>query len=71
MKNKLIEMRIDFLKKMDDYIFDMKNDNLWDDWNDGITEILLENPFKIIAENDNYWKETCKLFGELVKERED
>lgn len=65
------DMRINFLRQMQDYIFDTENDNLWDEWNDRImVDPIYKHLFKIIANNDVYWKNwknACKVFNELTK----
>lgn len=63
----LTDMRVNFLRQMQDYIFNTENDNLWDEWNDRIMDPIYEDLFKIIANNDIYWKNACKVFNELTK----
>ena len=67
----LTDMRIDFLRQMQDYIFNMEDDDLWDDWNDKIMEPIYENLFKIIANNDDYWKNACKVFNGVQQKRKE
>ena len=63
----LTDMRVNFLRQMQDYIFNTENDNLWNEWNDRIMDPIYEDLFKIIANNDTYWKNACKIFNELTK----
>ena len=62
----LTDMRIDSLRQMQDYICNMGNDDLWYNWNDKIMEPIYEDLFKIIANNDDYWKNACKVFNENI-----
>lgn len=68
MDKKLVELRIDFLKQMDKYIFEHGDTKVWRDWLfNGFKDFI----FTAIAENTNRWNSICTLFGELTEEEED
>lgn len=67
MDKDLVEMRIDFLKQMDNYIIKHGDTAVWRE--------RLFNSFKAfiftaIAENTDRWNSICTLFGELTEEEE-
>lgn len=68
MDKDLIEMRIDFLKQMDNYIIEHGDTAVWREW---LFSRLKDFIFKAVAENTNHWNAICTLFGELTEEEED
>lgn len=62
MNKKIVEMRIKFLKQMDDYVNEL-SDNIWEEWEEEKTKLL----YKFISENTGLWNNLCKKFGELTE----
>lgn len=67
MDKKLVELRIDFLKQMDRYIFEHHEDTeeVWKKW---LFSSCKNEIFKAIAENTGRWNSICAVFGKLTEE---
>ncbi len=65
MDKNMIELRIDFLKLMDEYISKHGDTEIWKEW---LLNSCKKEIFKAIAENTGRWNCICKLFGELTEE---
>lgn len=68
MDKKIIEIRVKLLKGMHQYIIEIGDEDIYMDW---VTLAVPDEPceadFQFIAEEDENWIETCKLFSKLVK----
>ena len=68
MNKNIVELRIDFLKQMDAYIFKHGDTEVWKEW---LFSSCKNEIFKAIAENTGRWNSICILFDELTDEEED
>lgn len=66
MNKKMVEMRINFLKQMDDYVIEL-SDDIWDEWEEEKTKLL----YQLISENTGLWNNLCRKFGELTEKVEE
>lgn len=60
------KIRIKLLKEMNDYILDVIGDeDAYDYWiTVGVPDAPSEEDYKFIAENDNEWLDTVKVFAQ-------
>ena len=69
--NKLIQERITLLKQMDNYIREIGDEEIWMDWIAvGVPDEATEEDYEFMAEDEKIWRETCEIFGELIKRDE-
>lgn len=68
-REELVAIRIELLKKMNDYIINVIGDEeIWMKWIAvGVPDEATEDDYKFMASDDDIWRDTCKVFGELVK----
>lgn len=68
--NTLIQERIKLLKGMDSYICNTIGDeDIWETWIAvGVPDGATEEDYRFMAEDEDTWRETCILFGEIIKE---
>jgi hypothetical protein len=68
--NTLIQNRIKLLKEMDSYICNTIDDeDIWETWIAvGVPDGATEDDYRFMAEDEDIWRETCILFGEIIKE---
>jgi hypothetical protein len=64
----IIEAKVQCLKSMDKYIRDeVQDEENFELWiAEGVPDEASENDYKYIAENDEEYKDTCKLFYEIL-----
>ena len=63
-----LEIRIELLKGMDEYIADVeltREDR--DKWEEYIPPYANDSEYEWVADNLAIWTDVCKLFGELVE----
>lgn len=66
-REELIKTRIALLKQMNKYIIDLGDEEIWLHWiSVGVPDEPSENDYEFIAENEDEWIDTCKVFGQLV-----
>lgn len=66
--NSLQRTRKHLLKEMDAYIWKLDDEDLRLQWNEkGVPDKPTEEDYNSIAWNDATWRETCELFGNLIK----
>ena len=70
--NDLIQLRKKLLKKMNTYIVEMGDEEIWATWITlGVPDAPSEDDYDFIAENDDEWNDVCGLFGKLALEEAD
>lgn len=56
------------LKEMDVYIKKLGDEDIWLQWiEEGVPDEATEEDYNFIAGNDATWRETCELFGNLIR----
>ena len=66
--NELIQERIILLKQMDKYIREIGDEEIWMDWIAvGVPDEATEEDYEFMADDEVIWRETCEIFGELIK----
>jgi hypothetical protein len=67
-REEMIAERKKFLKQMNDYIINLGDEEVWYTWIGlGVPDGATEDDYDFMAENDATWRETCELFGNLIK----
>lgn len=63
-----VKARKELLKQMNQYIINIGDEAIWMDWITlGVPDEATEDDYDFIAENDNAWCYTCKVFYNLIK----
>ena len=66
-REKLVEIRIQLAKEMNQYILNLGDEEIWLHWIElGVPDAPSEEDYEFIAENDDEWVDLCELFGELT-----
>lgn len=61
-------LKQNILGGMDSYIRELGDEDIWEVWIAyGVPDWATENDLQFIAENDELWRDTCGLFGQLIK----
>ncbi len=64
----MVTIRKKLLKDMHQYIIEMGDEDIYMDWTTlAVPDEPCEADFQFIAEEDENWIDTCRLFGTLVK----
>ena len=68
--NTLIQERIKLLKGMNSYVCNTIGDeDIWETWIAvGVPDGATEEDYRFMAKDEDTWRETCVLFGEIIKE---
>ena len=67
----LIKNRISLLKQMNEYIINLGDEEIWMYWICvGVPDEPSEDDYDFIAENEEEWLDVCKIFGQLVKNKD-
>ena len=66
------EQRIELLKRMNQYIIDLGDEEVYDTWfSCGVPDEPTEDDYEFIADNIEEWVYVCQLFGRLIGEYEE
>ena len=61
-------LKMNLLGGMDSYIRELGDEDIWEAWIAyGVPDGATEDDLQSIAEDDESWRETCSLFGQLIK----
>ena len=61
-------LKMNLLGGMDSYIRELGDEDIWEVWIAyGVPDETTEDDLQSIAEDDESWRETCSLFGQLIK----
>ena len=61
-------LKMNLLGGMDSYIRELGDEDIWEVWIAyGIPDGATEDDLQFIAEDDELWRDTCGLFGQLIK----
>ena len=67
-REEMIAERKKFLKQMNDYIINLGDEEVWLQWiEEGVPDEATEEDYDFMAKHDAAWRETCELFGNLIK----
>lgn len=67
----MVEMRINFLKQMHEYVrFHINDENAYMTWILIVPDEPQEDDFEFIANDEDLWTSACSTFGKLVKRYE-
>lgn len=67
-KENIINLRINFLKQMDTFINTNCDDASFHVWQSVIFSNCITEIFATIAQDDERWKNICKIFGRITEE---
>ena len=63
-------LKMSLLGDMDSYIRGLGDENIWEVWIAyGVPDGATEDDLQFIAEDDELWRDTCGLFGQLTKRK--
>lgn len=61
-------LKQNILGGMDSYIRELGDEDIWEVWiANGVPDEATEDDLRFIAEDDELWRDTCGLFGQLIK----
>lgn len=61
-------LKMNLLGGMDSYIRELGDEDIWEVWIAyGVPDGATEDDLQFIAEDDELWRDTCGLFGQLIK----
>lgn len=61
-------LKMNLLGGMDSYIRELGDEDIWEAWiANGVPDGATEDDLRFIAEDDELWRDTCELFGRLIK----
>ena len=61
-------LKMNLLGGMDSYIRELGDEDIWEVWiANGVPDGATEDDLRFIAEDDELWRDTCNLFGQLIK----
>ena len=61
-------LKMNLLGVMDSYVRELGDENIWEVWIAiGVPDGATEDDLQFIAEDDELWRDTCDLFGRLIK----
>lgn len=67
MKSEITVLKMNLLGGMNAYIIDYGDEEIWEEWiAEGVPDCATEDDLQFIAEDDELWVDTCKLFARLV-----
>ena len=65
-------LKMNLLGGMDSYIRELGDEDIWEVWIAyGIPDGATEDDLQFIAEDDELWRDTCGLFGQLIKREQE
>ena len=67
-RQKLVEIRINLAKQMNDFIINLGDEDIWEAWiTEGIPDAPQEDDYEFFANDNKEWFELCCLFGRLTE----
>ena len=61
-------LKQNILGGMNSYIRELGDEDIWEVWIAyGVPDEATEDDLQFIADDDESWRETCSLFGQLIK----
>ena len=64
----MLILKQNILSGMDSYIRELGDEDIWEVWiANGVPDGATEDDLQFIAEDDELWRDTCNLFGRLIK----
>ena len=65
-------LKQNILGGMDSYIRELGDEDIWEVWIAyGVPDGATEDDLQFIAEDDELWRDTCGLFGQLIKREQE
>ena len=62
------KLKQNILGGIDSYIRELGDEDIWEVWiANGVPDGATEDDLQFIAEDDELWRDTCNLFGQLLK----
>lgn len=66
--SEMTTLKMNLLGGMNEYIKEMGDESIWMRWIMLVPDECTEDDLQFIAEDEELWTDTCKLFGKLVVE---